>query len=383
MDTTLIGKDMTLVLNENGYVTSLKILGTEILKEDSPFLRLCENNAVYLPVSMTKNDKAYTFVFENGETVGAFLTEEPPAVRVKLTEVPEAADAVIFGTIKVTLDEVVGEVIAVAQGGDLAFGMMALNIKTVEGFPQRYSDLLEEAVGFNASNANISVGGLPVHERAAVQLGGGGCGLQFYGQDRTRFSYGKVVGAEHARIEPLRADDPDAYIKGAELLIYGCGRKEILARIGEIESAYGLPHPEIDGEWEKTGRRAMKSYLISEFDADEVDMVLDKAELAGLDTIYHGEPFRTWGHFEWQENLAENDADFYQKVTAKAKARGRWGEQQLRNVLESCGLSEHADFATEVSVTDADGARFRPDVIVRIPGGKSLVIDAKVSLNAY
>jgi DNA recombination protein RmuC len=65
------------------------------------------------------------------------------------------------------------------------------------------------------------------------------------------------------------------------------------------------------------------------------------------------------------------------------KARGRWGEQQLRNVLENCGLSEYADFQMEVSVDDGDGGRLRPDVIVRVPGGQSLVIDAKVSLNAY
>lgn len=64
------------------------------------------------------------------------------------------------------------------------------------------------------------------------------------------------------------------------------------------------------------------------------------------------------------------------------KARGRWGEQQLRNVLESCGLSQHADFQTEVSVEGGEG-RLRPDAIVRVPGGHSLVIDAKVSLNAY
>lgn len=64
------------------------------------------------------------------------------------------------------------------------------------------------------------------------------------------------------------------------------------------------------------------------------------------------------------------------------KTRGRWGEQQLRNVLESCGLSEHADFRTEVSVEGSDG-RLRPDVIIRVPGGRNLVVDAKVSLNAY
>ncbi|MBN8814823.1 MAG: DNA recombination protein RmuC [Sphingomonas sp.] len=65
------------------------------------------------------------------------------------------------------------------------------------------------------------------------------------------------------------------------------------------------------------------------------------------------------------------------------KARGRWGEQQLRNVLESCGLSEHADFQAEVSVADGEGGRLRPDVIIRVPGGNALVIDAKVSLNDY
>lgn len=64
------------------------------------------------------------------------------------------------------------------------------------------------------------------------------------------------------------------------------------------------------------------------------------------------------------------------------KARGRWGEQQLRNVLEQCGLSEHTDFVTEHSINTEDG-RLRPDAIVRIPGNKQLVIDAKVSLNAY
>lgn len=64
------------------------------------------------------------------------------------------------------------------------------------------------------------------------------------------------------------------------------------------------------------------------------------------------------------------------------KARGRWGEQQLKNVLETCGLAEHCDFQTEVSLGVGDG-RLRPDVIIRVPGGRNLVIDAKVSLNAY
>ena len=69
-------------------------------------------------------------------------------------------------------------------------------------------------------------------------------------------------------------------------------------------------------------------------------------------------------------------------LTNAPKARGRWGERALQNVLEQCGLSEHTDFHLEHSVGTDEG-RLRPDAIVRVPGQKKLVIDAKVSLNAY
>ena len=83
------------------------------------------------------------------------------------------------------------------------------------------------------------------------------------------------------------------------------------------------------------------------------------------------------------ERVSAEAAKLVNALRNAPKARGRWGEQQLRNVLESCGLSEHCDFATEVSVSDGEGGRLRPDVVVRVPGGQSLVIDAKVSLNDY
>ncbi len=69
-------------------------------------------------------------------------------------------------------------------------------------------------------------------------------------------------------------------------------------------------------------------------------------------------------------------------LTNAPKARGRWGERALQNVLEQCGLAEHTDFHLEQSMDTADG-RLRPDAIVNVPGQKKLVIDAKVSLNAY
>lgn len=84
-----------------------------------------------------------------------------------------------------------------------------------------------------------------------------------------------------------------------------------------------------------------------------------------------------------QERVSQEAAKLVNSLRNAPKSRGRWGEQQLRNVLETCGLSEHTDFMTEVSVAHEEGGRLRPDAIVRVPGGKALVIDAKVSLNAY
>ncbi len=85
-----------------------------------------------------------------------------------------------------------------------------------------------------------------------------------------------------------------------------------------------------------------------------------------------------------QEKVSTEAAKLVNSLRNAPKSRGRWGEQQLKNVLETCGLSEHTDFQTEVSVAGGDeGGRLRPDAIIRVPGGRALVIDAKVSLNAY
>ena len=85
---------------------------------------------------------------------------------------------------------------------------------------------------------------------------------------------------------------------------------------------------------------------------------------------------------EGQGRVRDETRSLVNALRSSPKARGRWGEQSLKNVLEQAGLSPHADFRTEVSVDTEDG-RLRPDVIVNLPGGRKLVIDAKCSLNAF
>jgi DNA recombination protein RmuC len=71
-------------------------------------------------------------------------------------------------------------------------------------------------------------------------------------------------------------------------------------------------------------------------------------------------------------------------VTAlrRPEARGRWGELQLRRVVELAGMSARCDFDEQVTVSSADGPQ-RPDMVVHLAGGKNIVVDSKVSLAAY
>ncbi|WP_022881355.1 DNA recombination protein RmuC [Gryllotalpicola ginsengisoli] len=62
--------------------------------------------------------------------------------------------------------------------------------------------------------------------------------------------------------------------------------------------------------------------------------------------------------------------------------RGVWGETQLRRVVEAAGLIEHVDFAEQATIT-TDAGTLRPDMVIRLPGGKQLAVDAKVPLESY
>lgn len=127
-----------------------------------------------------------------------------------------------------------------------------------------------------------------------------------------------------------------------------------------------------------------------------VDGLTDGALIRdGLDRLH--ERMRDLEHqrVSWQSTLHQqvdevrHSTDTLRRETAalstalrKPHVRGQWGELHLRRAVELAGMVEHCDFDQQVHLV-ADGAAFRPDLVVRLAGGKNVVVDSKVPLAAY
>jgi len=88
------------------------------------------------------------------------------------------------------------------------------------------------------------------------------------------------------------------------------------------------------------------------------------------------------GHLTASHDRLERETRSLVTALRSPQTRGRWGELQLRRVVEMAGMLERCDFSEQVS-SDGDSGRLRPDMVVHLPGGKNVAVDAKVPMQAF
>jgi len=239
----------------------------------------------------------------------------PVHLSMELVEVSPArgVDAALWGPFPVALGKTVGEVVGVARGDGFAVGLQALNTKTLGGFP-------ETPEGNN-------------DRPYAAEAKPWGALLRAYSLDR---SQPRILDVwNRAPRMPVEAI-PGETVVGSKIALFGCREERALEAVGKIEVAEGLPHPIIDGVWAKMSPQLGRSYLIADYSESDIDELLAHVQRAGLMSLYHGNLFRSWGHYEPSPRFFPGGVAGVRACVAKARALGiRLGAHTLSNFIQT------------------------------------------------
>ena len=294
------------------------------MQKPSPLMSIRCNGIMETPSSMKVEGNLLVLKFAKNQVEAKIrLTNRKTFLTLELVKIVpvEKVELITWGPYMTTIKESIGETVGVVHNDSFSFGIQALNIKTLGGYPVEEND---NDVSFDViDSSKIAI----VKESWKINkfFRGNTASLERFGSTVQAFCRNRST----ERIVPNWRHDyyvappfNDGGVVGSKVALFGCATGKALDVIGQIELTEGLPHPLIDGIWSKISPTATASYLIIDFDQKNFDEALSLTKKAGLKYLYQSEPFETWGHFKLNEKMFPNNWDGMKRCVEKAESQG-------------------------------------------------------------
>ncbi len=316
--------ELKISLNKQGSLTELSnsASGKNYLSADtlSGLITLVSKSTRFQPSSMSydKTQKKMTLGYkEAGVTIDVRVENKNTHLVLEIIRAVPAIkiDAIIWGPIPNTISKTIGEIIGVVRDGEISLGIQALNIKTLGG----------DYPSLEGSTWARGIAAVPAKW---------GSKLQAYSINRDRDRFVDAWGGLYKNM-PVKALRGETVV-GSKIAVFSCKEAQTFDRLEQIEIAENLPRPKVNGVWFKKSNLYGKSYMISSYGEKDIDEMIGYTKRAGLVSLYHEGPFKSWGKFVLNPEQFPNGKDGLKNCVDKAHAAGLFlGMHTLTNFINT------------------------------------------------
>ncbi len=281
----LTSGELKISVNGTGSVTEFTNTrtGLNYLSKDTSaaLLTVVSGSKSYIPSSLdfSKKENKITLGYKEAGvkiTIAVRQKNTHLVLEISTAEPIGKIDAVIWGPYPIVISKTIGEIIGVVRDGSTSVGMQVLNIKTLGGnYPNKEGSTWKRGIAAEKRNW--------------------GSVIQAYSINRDKDRFVDAWGGIYKNM-PVAAMKGESVV-GSKIALFTCDEAKTLDRLEQIELSENLPHPTINGVWFKKSNLYGKSYLISSFNESNVDEMIAYTKKAGLISLYHEGPFKSWGHF--------------------------------------------------------------------------------------